>query len=49
MISDVPPKNLANIGDTPTKLARAGMIAIIARKIDPGKVILDITPSINRQ
>jgi hypothetical protein len=46
MINDVPPKNLAKIGDTPTKLAIAGMIAIIARKIDPGKVIFEITPSI---
>ena len=47
MISDVPPKNLANRLLTPSIETNAGMIAIIARKIDPGKVNFEITPSIN--
>ncbi len=46
MISDVPPKNLENTPLTPIALANAGIIAIIARAIEPGRVIFEIISSI---
>jgi anti-sigma regulatory factor (Ser/Thr protein kinase) len=36
----VPPKNCAKLGVTPKRDTNAGRIAMIARKIDPGRVIL---------
>jgi hypothetical protein len=38
----VPPKNCANCEVIPALTAIEGRIAIIARKMDPGRVILDI-------
>ena len=45
MSKDVPPKNCENSALIPAICAKAGIIATIARKIEPGKVIRDIIES----
>ena len=47
MISDVPPKNLANTLLTPISRGKCRNNSNNSQEIDPGKVILEITPSIN--
>ena len=42
---EVPPKNIAKAMFTPKAAAKAGKIAMIPRKMDPGKVILVVTES----
>ena len=42
-----PRKNWAKLCCIPSKLAKAGIMATNARNIDPGRVILDMTVSIN--
>lgn len=45
----VPPKNWENCPDTPQAETNAGRIAIMARKKEPGKVILVKILSINSE